>query len=89
MRGIRFIPRIFKLCKKKGDSKMKKKILSMVLALSMLCAFMPVIVNAATSGTCGKNGANVTWTLDDEGTLTISGEGEMGDYVYVQICRKV
>ena len=30
-----------------------------------------------TSGTCGDN---VTWTLDDDGTLTISGTGPMGDY---------
>ncbi len=29
------------------------------------------------SGTCGDN---LTWTLDDAGTLTISGEGEMKDY---------
>ena len=56
---------------------MKKKILSMILALSMLCAFMPVIATAATSGTCGTN---VTWTLDDNGTLTISGTGDMADY---------
>jgi hypothetical protein len=28
-------------------------------------------------GTCGANGDNLTWTLDDEGLLTISGEGEM------------
>jgi len=32
------------------------------------------------SGTCGANGDNLTWTLDDAGTLTISGEGEMADY---------
>ena len=31
----------------------------------------------AYSGTCGEN---VTWTLDDEGTLTISGTGAMSDY---------
>lgn len=31
----------------------------------------------ATSGTCGDN---LTWTLDDEGTLTISGTGEMLSY---------
>ena len=31
------------------------------------------------SGTCGEN---VTWTLDEEGTLTISGEGAMADYAY-------
>ncbi len=29
------------------------------------------------SGTCGDN---LTWVLDDEGTLTISGTGEMEDY---------
>ena len=29
------------------------------------------------SGTCGAQGDNLTWTLDDSGTLTISGEGEM------------
>lgn len=59
---------------------MKKKLLSMVFVLFMLCAVMPVIANAATSGNCGANGDNVTWTLDDEGTLTINGEGDMKDY---------
>ena len=34
---------------------MKKRILSMVLALSMLISFMPIIASAATSGTCGDN----------------------------------
>lgn len=34
-------------------------------------------VSMATSGTCGDN---LTWTLDDEGTLTISGTGAMEDY---------
>ena len=29
------------------------------------------------SGTCGKN---LTWVLDEDGVLTISGEGEMEDY---------
>jgi len=28
----------------------------------------------------GKCGANLTWTLDDEGTLTISGTGKMDSY---------
>lgn len=36
------------------------------------------------SGTCGdpnvNEGKNVTWTLDDQGTLTISGIGAMTDY---------
>ena len=32
------------------------------------------------SGECGSEGDNVTWTLDDEGTLTVSGTGAMADY---------
>ena len=31
-------------------------------------------------GTCGANGDNLTWTLDNEGLLTISGEGKMKNY---------
>ena len=61
---------------------MKKRILSLVLVMAMLCAFMPCIAQAASSGTCGADGDNVTWTLDDNGTLTISGEGDMMDYVH-------
>ena len=34
-------------------------------------------VGTVASGTCGKN---LTWVLDDEGTLTISGTGEMWDF---------
>ena len=35
-----------------------------------------------SSGTCGAegDGSNLTWTLDDEGTLTISGSGAISDY---------
>ncbi len=33
--------------------------------------------NIVDSGTCGEN---LTWTLDSEGTLTISGTGDMYDY---------
>ena len=38
-----------------------------------------VKAEAASSGKCGEN---LTWTLDDEGTLTISGMGNMADYDY-------
>ena len=32
------------------------------------------------SGECGKNGDNLTWVLTGDGTLTISGSGEMANY---------
>ncbi len=40
---------------------------------------LPAETNIVASGTCGEN---LTWTLDDTGTLTISGTGEMTDYNY-------
>ncbi len=42
-----------------------------------------ITANAADivdSGSCGAEDDNVTWTLDSEGTLTISGEGEMNNW---------
>ena len=61
---------------------MKRRVMSMLLALVMvvgMVALLPLQVNAAeaTSGTCGKN---LTWTLDADGTLTISGTGAMYNY---------
>lgn len=61
---------------------MKKKIFA-VLALAILLALsMAPAAWAATvaSGECGAEGDNVTWVLDDTGTLTISGTGAMADY---------
>ena len=55
---------------------MRKRLLSGLLALCLIFSLLPVSAladDAATSGTCGDN---LTWTLKD-GTLTISGEGEM------------
>ena len=41
-------------------------------------ATMPLMTDGvASSGTCGEK---LTWTLTDEGTLTISGTGEMTDF---------
>ena len=58
-------------------------VLVLVLALAVgggsVSAEEPMII---ASGSCGKAGSNVTWTLDSTGLLTISGEGEMEDYTY-------
>ena len=58
---------------------MKKKVLSIVLVLCLVFTLLPVGAFADTvdSGTCGDN---LTWTLDSNGTLTISGTGAMEDY---------
>ena len=55
-------------------------VLTLVLSVGSVSAEEPTIVD---SGNCGANGDNITWTLDDAGTLTISGEGEMADYTYI------
>ena len=56
-----------------------KKALTLILVL-LLCVNLAVPSLAADiidSGSCGKN---VTWTLGSDGTLTISGRGEMENY---------
>lgn len=56
---------------------MKKKALSLLLALCLLLAFLPVTAQAAeTSGTFESG---VTWSYSG-GTLTIQGTGDMDDY---------
>ena len=62
-----------------------KKRLSVFLALSLLLplffAANSVRARAASAvgGTFGENAA-LRWTLDDAGTLTVSGVGEIPDY---------
>ena len=58
---------------------MKKRLLSIALVLCMLVSLLPAAAfadNAPIGGSCGKS---VTWALND-GTLTISGTGEMAYY---------
>ena len=44
------------------------------------CAGEPAEPTIVASGECGAEGNNLLWTLDDQGTLTISGTGAMADY---------
>ena len=57
------------------------RIIIVLIATFVLALLFGIIIcNAAEivdSGECGADGDNVTWTLDDEGVLTISGQGEM------------
>ena len=64
---------------------MRKRLLSFVLTVLMIASLLPVTALAADivdSGTCGAegDGSNLTWTLDSDGVLTISGSGDMHGY---------
>ena len=59
--------------------KQLKRFLSGLLVLCLLVSMIPVTARAAESGTCGEN---LTWTISDDGVLTISGTGPMNDYGY-------
>lgn len=61
---------------------MKRHIITaLTVCLLVVCLFLlPSKAQAATevaSGTCGDN---LTWVLDDEGTMTISGTGDMDSF---------
>ena len=60
--------------------RLKKLAILAFLVLSLVAVLvMSASAAAVDSGTCGEN---ITWTLDDAGTLTISGTGDMDDYYY-------
>ena len=76
---------------------MKKRFVSLLLAISMIFSLMPVSavtafaesenggeVTTVDSGYCGaeNGGKNLSWTLDNNGVLTISGSGAMKDYTW-------
>ena len=41
---------------------------------------IPTGGTVVASGSCGANGADLTWTLDDNGLFTVSGTGEMENF---------
>ena len=59
---------------------MKKRII-LITIIGLFLVMLPLMASAEPSiidsGTCGEN---LTWTLDDQGVLSISGTGEMYDY---------
>ena len=62
---------------------MKKRILSLLFAILMICAVLPAVASAETaSGSCGDD---LNWSLDNEGVLTIIGSGDMNDYGWTEI----
>ena len=63
---------------------MKKIFLGAIVSLCMIVvacfAFSAGAAEVVDRGSCGKNGSNLTWTLDDAGVLTISGSGDMKNF---------
>ena len=57
-----------------------KRFLGTLLCLCMLLTLLPVNALAAETLSSGSCGSNLTWELDSDGTLTISGTGEMDFY---------
>ncbi|MCR5341420.1 MAG: leucine-rich repeat domain-containing protein [Saccharofermentans sp.] len=62
----------------------KVKVLTVFMSLVMAVAMFPALSsNAATqNGNCGAQGSNVKFTLTNDGTLTLSGSGDMKDFIY-------
>ena len=60
-----------------------KRFLGTLLCLCMLLTLLPVNALAAETVSSGSCGSNLTWELDSDGTLTISGTGEIRDYYIV------
>ena len=59
---------------------MKKRILSMVIAIVMVIGLVPSFAIAASAATTTGFAGECTWTFDDTtGTLTISGNGAMAN----------
>ena len=61
----------------------KTKIFTCLLSFVMVISMLPALnSNAATVSKSGKCGDNVSYKLDSNGTMTISGNGPMYDFVY-------
>lgn len=54
--------------------------IALIVVLVAALVFGGITVSADTTGTCGAEGDNLTWSLDSEGVLTISGTGAMAEY---------
>ncbi len=59
---------------------MRKRLWSILLALCMMLSLLPVGAMAAKVVDSGKCGDNLTWTLTEDGVLTIRGTGAMTDF---------
>ena len=59
---------------------MMKKTVSVMLCLVMILSLLQGLAISAGAAASGKCGENVAWSLSDDGTLTISGDGDMDNF---------
>lgn len=59
---------------------MRKRLLCLLLSVCLSFSLFLTCVNASNIVDSGKCGENATWTLDDNGVLTISGKGKTASY---------
>lgn len=59
---------------------MKKPYILLVLVMVFICSALCSTEAKAATIASGRCGINLTWELDDDGILTISGTGAMGNY---------
>lgn len=73
IRNIEFINRKVKIM---------RKLLSFILSITLLIITLFSLNAFTVFAEYSDTWDNLSWTLDDEGTLTISGEGDMDDFPY-------
>ena len=62
-----------------------KRFFAVLLSVFLLIGVLPFAAGAAetvASGFCGADGENLSWTLNDDGLLVISGNGKMENYLW-------
>ena len=59
---------------------MIKRIFCFIVVLCLMLCNLTFAAEIERSGTCGEN---LTWTLDSNGLLTISGTGDMTNFVSI------
>ena len=61
---------------------MKKRIFSLLLAALLILTVLPVSAQAATTVASGTHGTNLSWTLNSDGVLSVTGTGAMSSKIY-------
>ena len=61
---------------------MKHRLISLLLTATLLLSVLPPSAQAAATTASGTHGTNLSWTLNSDGVLTITGTGAMSSKFY-------